>query len=90
MSQYETIINGGLYFDGTKHPASIKNIGIKDGKIAKVTDSAIDAKGCDNVIDATGKWITPGFIDTHTHYDAEMLISPSLYPNLFAMVLPPC
>lgn len=78
MATYDTVINGGLYFDGTKKTASIKNVAIKNGKIAKVTSDKIVDTQCENIIDATGKWITPGFIDTHTHYDAEVLISPSL------------
>lgn len=78
MTTYDTVINGGLYFDGTKKTASIKNVAIKNGKIAKVTNDKILDTQCENIVDATGKWLTPGFIDTHTHYDAEVLISPSL------------
>lgn len=75
---YDSIIEGGRYFDGTGAPSSIQNIAIRDGKIAKVTADKIDSYDCPNVIDAKGLWVTPGFLDTHTHYDAEVLVSPSL------------
>lgn len=78
MAQYDFIIEGGRYFDGTGAPSSIQNIAISHGKIAKVTSDKIDPQGCQNVIDAKGLWVTPGFLDTHTHYDAEVLVSPSL------------
>ncbi len=78
MSGFDIIINGGRYFDGTGGPSSLKNIAIKNGKIAKVSSSSLDEVGCKKIIDAKGKWVTPGFIDTHTHYDAELIVSPSL------------
>ena len=78
MAQYDFIIEGGRYFDGTGAPSSICNLAIKDGRVARVTDEAIDHAEADRVIDASGKWVTPGFLDTHTHYDAELLVSPSL------------
>ena len=78
MAQYDFIIEGGRYFDGTGAPSSIQNIAISHGKIAKVSTDKIDHQGCQNVIDAKGLWVTPGFLDTHTHYDAEVLVSPSL------------
>jgi N-acyl-D-aspartate/D-glutamate deacylase len=78
MTHYDVIIEGGRYFDGTGSPSSIRNLGIKDGKIAKVSSESLNGDPKTRVIDAKGKWITPGFLDTHTHYDAEMLVSPSL------------
>ena len=78
MAQYDLIIEGGRYFDGTGGPSSIQNVAVKDGKIAKVSSQPIDAHDCLKVIDAKGKWVTPGFLDTHTHYDSELIVSPSL------------
>ncbi|WP_303290447.1 amidohydrolase family protein [Marinobacter sp. SS5-14b] len=78
MAQYDVIIEGGRYFDGTGAPSAIRNLAIKNGRIAKVTAAPIAHTDAKRVIDATGKWVTPGFLDTHTHYDAELLVSPSL------------
>lgn len=76
--QYDIIIENGRYFDGTGQPSSLQNIAVKDGTIVKVTPEPIDHQLATRVIDANNKWVTPGFIDTHTHYDAELLVSPSL------------
>ena len=78
MAQYDFIIEGGRYFDGTGAPSAVRNLAIRDGRIAKVTDEPIPHSQAGRVIDAHGKWVTPGFLDTHTHYDAELLVSPSL------------
>ena len=75
---YDTVILGGRYFDGTGAESSSQNIGIKDGVIACVTTETLSLEGKPRVIDASGKWVTPGFLDTHTHYDAEVLVTPSL------------
>lgn len=76
--KYDVVINQGRYFDGTGKPSAIMSVAIKDGRIAKVSPTTFDAQQADQVIDAEGMWITPGFLDTHTHYDAELLVSPSL------------
>ena len=78
MAQYDTIINGGRYFDGTGAPSSIQNVAIKDGRIALVTPNEIEDADCQHIINAQAKWVTPGFLDTHTHYDSELIVSPSL------------
>ncbi|WP_237066650.1 N-acyl-D-amino-acid deacylase family protein [Microbulbifer guangxiensis] len=78
MAQYDILLEGGRYFDGTGGPSSVRNIAISDGRIARVTEEAIDHHEAEKVIDARGQWIMPGFLDTHTHYDAELLVSPSL------------
>ena len=75
---YDVVINNGRYFDGTGAPSSIKSIAVVDGKIKALSDEAFDPSSAIKSIDATGQWISPGFIDSHTHYDAELLVSPSL------------
>jgi len=75
---YDTVIIGGRYFDGTGAASSVQNIGIKNGSIARVTADTLSLEGNPRIIDAAGKWVTPGFLDTHTHYDAEVLVTPSL------------
>ncbi|MEO6793742.1 MAG: amidohydrolase family protein [Mycobacterium sp.] len=75
---FDTVIRDGRWFDGTGAPSAIRNIGIRDGQIVAVTAEALDEKGCPQVIDAAGKWVLPGLIDIHTHYDVEVLVGPSL------------
>ena len=75
---YEAIIKGGLHFDGTGAPGAVVNLGIRDGKVVAATTEPLDEAGCPRVIDARGKWVLPGFVDLHTHYDAELIAAPSL------------
>lgn len=75
---YDTIIRNGRWFDGTGAPSALRNIGIRDGRIAAVTPHALDETGCAEVVDATGKWVLPGMVDVHTHYDVEVLGGPGL------------
>src|ERR1700724_3061017 len=75
---YDVIIRNGLWFDGTGAKPQTRTLGIRDGVVAAVSAEPLDEKGCPDVIDAAGKWIVPGFIDVHTHYDAEVLLDPGL------------
>ncbi len=75
---YDVIIRDGLWFDGTGRPAQTRTLGIRDGVLATVSETPLDETGCPDVIDAAGKWVMPGFIDVHTHYDAEVLLNPGL------------
>lgn len=72
------IIRDGRWFDGTGAPSALRNIGIRDGRIAAVTPHPLDETGCPEVVDATGKWVLPGMVDVHTHYDVEVLNGPGL------------
>lgn len=76
--KFDVLIEGGRYFDGTGAASAIRHVAIRDGRIARVSDQPISHTEAAQVIDASGHWVTPGFLDTHTHYDAEMLVSPSL------------
>lgn len=78
---YDVIIRQGLWFDGTGRAPQTRTLGIRDGVVATVADPSagpLDETGCPEVIDAAGKWVVPGFIDVHTHYDAEVLLDPGL------------
>ncbi len=76
-----TVIRNGLYFDGTGSKGVHKDIVIQDSKVAAIHDKAPTIEGSIE-IDATGKWVTPGFIDIHTHYDAEIEVMPGLEESL--------
>lgn len=74
MPTFDTIIKGGTIVDGTRTPRYAGDVGIKDGKIAEMGKlKAYDAK---KVIDANGLYVVPGFIDLHTHYDAQINWDP--------------
>ncbi len=77
-SAFDTIIKGGLHFDGTGAAGVVRNLGIRGGRVVAISESALPDAGCPRVIDARGKWVMPGFVDVHTHYDAELIASPSL------------
>src|SRR5690242_10751218 len=75
---YDVIIRDGLWFDGTGSAPLTRTLGIRDGVVATVSTEPLDETGCPEVIDAAGKWVVPGFLDVHTHYDAEVLLDPGL------------
>jgi N-acyl-D-aspartate/D-glutamate deacylase len=75
---YDVIIRNGLWFDGTGKAPQTRTLGIRDGIVATVSAAPLGEMGCPDVIDADGKWVVPGFIDVHTHYDAEVLLDPGL------------
>ena len=76
-----TIIRNGLFFDGTGAKGQQKDLIIKAGKVEAIQDKAPTIEGATE-IDATGKWVTPGFVDIHTHYDAEIEVMPGLEESL--------
>ena len=74
MANYDIIIKGGTVVDGTRVPRYISDIAIKDGIIAKI--GGFVGSTADKVLDAKGLIVAPGFIDLHTHYDAQIFWDP--------------
>jgi N-acyl-D-aspartate/D-glutamate deacylase len=70
MAEFDTIIQGGMVVDGTRLPRYRADVGIKDGKIAKI--GQLKSHRAKKIIDAGGQFVVPGFVDLHTHYDAQL------------------
>ena len=74
-------IVGGLVVDGTGAEPYRADVGVKDGQIVEVAPAAgIDTEAAET-IDATGRIVTPGFVDIHTHYDGQVTWDPLLEPS---------
>jgi N-acyl-D-aspartate/D-glutamate deacylase len=74
---FDTVLQGGLVFDGSGAPGAVRDVGIRGGRVAAVSETPLDTAGA-RVIDARGRWVMPGFVDCHTHYDAELLAAPAI------------
>lgn len=70
-------IRGGTLVDGTGAPARRADLGVRDGRIVEIADRVTAA----DEIDASGRIVAPGFIDLHTHYDAQVIWDPTLAPS---------
>lgn len=74
----DLVIRGGTVFDGSGAAGFVADVAIKDGKIIAV--GAFAGAGREE-IDATGKMVTPGFIDVHTHYDGQLIWAERMSPS---------
>jgi len=74
MAEFDIIIKQGTIVDGTRVPAYRADVGIKNGKIAKI--GRLKNSDGDKVLDAEGQIVAPGYIDLHTHYDAQIHWDP--------------
>ena len=79
--RYDLVVTGGFVVDGTGAAGRVADVAIVDGRIAAVgPDLAAEARA---VLDADGMVIAPGFIDVHTHYDAQVMWDPAVTPSVF-------
>ena len=74
----DVVIKGGDVIDGTGTPRRRADVGIADGRIVQIGTSTTRPP---TTIDATGKVVTPGFVDVHTHFDAQVFWDGALTPS---------
>lgn len=84
FGSFDLIVRQATLVDGTKAPARVADVGIKDGKIAAIGDASrggrLEARA-GREVDATGLLLTPGWVDIHTHYDGQVTWDPEVTPS---------
>ena len=71
---YDVVLRGGTIIDGTRMPRYRGDVGIVDGRIAAL--GRLADRDAHRVIDADGLIVAPGYVDLHTHYDAQVFWDP--------------
>ena len=91
QSGFDLVIRGGQVVDGSGAPAFLADVAVKDGRIVQV--GQVSGRGAEE-IDATGKIVTPGFVDIHTHYDGQATwdahMQPSAWHGVTTVVMGNC
>ena len=78
-ASFDLVIRGGSFFDGRGAPPVVRDVGVTGGRVAAISAEPLDGA---RVVEAAGCWVMPGFIDLHTHYDAEVELAPALSESL--------
>jgi N-acyl-D-aspartate/D-glutamate deacylase len=79
VADAEIVVRGGTVIDGTGAPARRADVAVAAGRIVAIGDGLSG----DRELDASGQVVSPGFIDIHTHYDAQVFWDPWLTPSAF-------
>jgi N-acyl-D-aspartate/D-glutamate deacylase len=79
----DLVITGGTVVDGTGAPMRAADVGLRDGRIAVIAPTGTIDEGRRATLDAEGRYVAPGFVDLHTHYDAQLFWDPLATPSPF-------
>src|SRR3984893_5687946 len=74
----DVVIRGGTVVDGTGAPSRRADVGIREGRVVEIGKVSDDAA---ETVDAEGLVVAPGFVDPHTHYDAQLFWDPATTPS---------
>ena len=89
---YDLIVKNGMVVDGTGFARYRADVGVKDGKIAEI--GRLDRAAATTTIDAEGRFVAPGVIDLHTHYDAQpfwdRLCTSSIWHGVTSVLIGNC
>jgi N-acyl-D-aspartate/D-glutamate deacylase len=87
----DLLVRGGTLIDGTGAPRATRDVGVRDGRIVAVGRVDEPAR---RTLDADGLWVTPGWVDVHTHYDGQVtwdsLLTPSCWHGVTTVVMGNC
>jgi N-acyl-D-amino-acid deacylase len=78
MSDFDLVVRNGLVVDGSGGSPFVADVALKGGRIAEI--GKVTGRGREE-IDASGKAVTPGFVDVHTHYDGQITWETTLAPS---------
>jgi N-acyl-D-aspartate/D-glutamate deacylase len=79
----DLVINGGTIIDGSGAPMRPADLGVRNGRIAVVAPTGTIDEPRRSTVDVDGRYVTPGFVDLHTHYDAQLFWDPLATPSPF-------
>lgn len=89
----DLLIKGGLVVDGSRGEPVTADVAVQDGRIVEVSSKPMGAAARET-LDAQGAWVTPGFVDIHTHYDGQATwddtFSPSVDHGVTTLVMGNC
>lgn len=77
MASFDILFKNALIFDGSGGPPGVGDLAVADRKVV-ARGKNLDERVAEKVVDATGKWLMPGLLDIHTHYDLEVEVDPGL------------
>ena len=79
---FDLVLHGGFLVDGTGAPGRLADIGVRDGRVVEIAaPGALRSHAATRRLDVDGLVVAPGFIDVHTHHDAQVFWDPACTPS---------